>query len=1551
MRKHLSLILALTVAFFCAQVRAAIVGSAPVAGTNYYLYSVYQAKFVGMGNAWGTQATLYPFGNANVLKFTLEDAGSGNFKINTHIDPQTLAWGESTDNWFYKAVWEDTKVPVVNANYYDNGVQTREATIFSMVEDLEGYYIIDTAGDTLKFEVKDMCTFDADGTTYGAEKSLWRFVTEDEYNTMLAKNRFTVAGMNVDGMPNSIKIMGVYDLSLNPDGKEAAGATAMGQKMVNLGYDFIAASEDFNFNDEIMAEIGGSYNQGTHRGKIETSLTAYTRIIGQTSPVFDTDGLNFFWKNTLSVSGESWTAWGQHYGYTDNEADGLIDKGYRFYVGTLSDGTEIDIYILHMEAGSSTGDIAARATQLTQLANAIIASNNGRPIVIIGDTNCRYTRDAVKSNFIDVINADERFTIKDVWVEHGRQGLYPTGTTSIMASEYGYRIGEVVDKVFYINNTASDIRLVSEAYKQDLSFVDGSNEPLADHWPCVADFSYHTYDPSIDDATDVGRLDDVYLRNVETGTFLKAGGWWGTHAVAGTYGSAMTLATLSNGKYVLQTPLGYLSQGDPYMDATKQSTWTLIHSGGHYIFSYDNNGKNMALTANDPTAFPYEPNVRYVTCAALNTSDTYQQWDIVTKDELMAEMLGASETDPYDCTFLLPGANFDNKDLYSKSTDNGGAWSCNISTSASMMSYDFSKGAVDFYLGNPVAEVNNQSYSGSTTYATTWEVSQTLTNLPNGRYKVTCQGFYRDGDLNANNPGTIHSYLYARTNSGATEEKVALASMYSANCSENLDSRLSSTDGSGHYVPNSMADASVFFSHGYYQNEVYIDVVGNTLTVAIGKPDVTKSTSGWTCFDNFQIQYLGFTPESNAEGYLYNLDAGAFLHSNANGVASGWGTRAVLDSSAGTSWTSVSADGGYRLLASGNSGVYLGATSTTEAWLDRTDDAETIFTLTADADNYYTIANVANSGSVMGWSGESSNMALNPLLSTADKELRGTRWAFMNATQYAQFLSDVSATHATRLSLWPAVRAIRNSSLSFDISSEETVWNSPAATASQLTAAVESMKEKQLAVIADATASAPADLTYYVQNADFGDNLNSWTNDGYAIQTAYYPTAASSNGPSLGYQFAERWVSSGNALPNSNIYQTLSGLPEGTYALSLNLRVNKWDDNTSSGLELYYQVGSDAEVVKTCDVETGQNYCVQTDAFQVAADSDLKVGFRVNGTTNINWVAFDNFRLLYLGPAHSYNYVEYSDHLTDNVLYLYGTWRESEQSEFEGLIGEDITAVVLTGATIPSGQKLTVPTTAQPNIVIYTGSSTNVSNTKNVVVSDICNNLCLTDKEAFSVPNGFTATSVTYKRENTGGYNTVCMPFEIDYDDIEDFFGVGTKVYTFTSVNTDGSLPLICFTELTEGSVSAGEPCLISSSATTWNSAESALTPAASSLTVACDAIDNSALGDAAYLQGVFQGHTLGEGFYKLNSAGTYFVLSTAGSTIKPFRFYVKPAVVSGVKQIGFAIVDADGIREVTNQVDTDWTDEPMYDLSGRRVSKSNLKRGIYIQGDRKVLR
>ena len=294
------------------------------------------------------------------------------------------------------------------------------------------------------------------------------------------EGQFTVCAMNVDGLPQKI-----FGFSLNGDGPGSSGTKAISAKMATYGWDIIAVSEDFNYHTELMSSLSG-YSSGTHRGGVSGLSNK-------------TDGLNLIWKNSVSVSGEKWVGWNDNYASgllgTGNGADTMIDKGYRFYQATVADGVTIDVYIMHMDADSDAEDIAARESQLKQLASAIKASNNGNPIIVMGDTNCRYTRENLKTLFIDSINEDSRFTIQDAWIEHIRQGDYPVqGSDAIVAVDkggsYEYPQAEIVDKVFYINNTDSEVTIQADYYQIATDFVDASGTALADHWPVVVQFTY-----------------------------------------------------------------------------------------------------------------------------------------------------------------------------------------------------------------------------------------------------------------------------------------------------------------------------------------------------------------------------------------------------------------------------------------------------------------------------------------------------------------------------------------------------------------------------------------------------------------------------------------------------------------------------------------------------------------------------------------------------------------------------------------------------------------------------------------------------------------------------------------------------------------------------------------------------------------------------------------------------------------------------------------------------------------------------------------------------
>ena len=297
---------------------------------------------------------------------------------------------------------------------------------------------------------------------------------------------FTCATYNVDGLPNKISL-----ISINGDGPGASGTNSISAKIAQQNWDFVGFSEDFAYHSNLTSSLG-NYQWGKYRGNISSSALYKT---------IDTDGLEFAAnKATCSWSEENITAFTSSAGGLTSGANTCIKKGFRHYPVTVAEGVVVDVIITHMNTYSSSGSshINAQHAQLKQIAqyiNNLVATNN-RPVILMGDTNCRYTRHDFQTYFWSVLNSN--LTYADPWVEYQWNGVYPTyPSNSLMVSDAtgtsssdiicaNTQQGEVVDKIIYINTPTSDVQIKALNYLRDYDNFNG----LADHMPIVSTFKY-----------------------------------------------------------------------------------------------------------------------------------------------------------------------------------------------------------------------------------------------------------------------------------------------------------------------------------------------------------------------------------------------------------------------------------------------------------------------------------------------------------------------------------------------------------------------------------------------------------------------------------------------------------------------------------------------------------------------------------------------------------------------------------------------------------------------------------------------------------------------------------------------------------------------------------------------------------------------------------------------------------------------------------------------------------------------------------------------------
>ena len=631
---------------------------------------------------------------------------------------------------------------------------------------------------------------------------------------MAQKKTFTAACLNVDGLPPTVKAAGIVNVKLNPEGPQETGTLQMSKLVSQKGWDFFGVSENFNYNDQLMSEIGGIYNTGTYRGAIPSSVTNVVPYLAG-NKWFDTDGLNLLWRSNISVSDEAWYLWNKRNGITEDGADQLIAKGFRYYTVRIAAGLEVDVYILHMDAETTPADNEAREIQMTQLVDMILASDNKRPIIIMGDTNCRYTRDNLKGLMFDRINADERFDIHDPWIDFPRGGVMPTlGAGSIMVPGHfdgtnheAFQTGEVVDKIFYINNKDASAKLTAKSYLHDTDFTWPDGSEISDHYPIVIEFEIENVGNKLTSG-------QYYLRNVETGKYINGGGWHDTHAVLNQTGKLFTLTQTSSGdnNFILSSSYGYPDRDDIYLDKGSdiQHVWTFEKIEGQkaYYITYKDNNTKKAIGLDDDKF--------YVNCKTFVEGDDSQKWELISHEELVKDLAFASESNKKDATFLFKGAflgrNDSDSDIWEKSFSQKGSkvnWKHDGSSNAE---------------ANTIGMVyNDKFYSNGDN--SKWTITKKDENLPTGKYEISCQIFSDNNDATLSFNGT--NVAVPRENNGGSTKASA---------------------------------AALKFNNGEHRVSTTILVTDRTLTTVIAKTG-SNTSAGAIFFDNFKLTYLGPTPE------------------------------------------------------------------------------------------------------------------------------------------------------------------------------------------------------------------------------------------------------------------------------------------------------------------------------------------------------------------------------------------------------------------------------------------------------------------------------------------------------------------------------------------------------------------------------------------------------------------------------------------------------------------------------------------------------------------
>jgi endonuclease/exonuclease/phosphatase family metal-dependent hydrolase len=212
-------------------------------------------------------------------------------------------------------------------------------------------------------------------------------------------------------------------------------------------YDVVLVQEDFAFQTSLRRRL-------IHR--------FISRPMGSGSVFNLGDGLSRF--SLVPFRELERRRWNTCFGRLSHGSDCMAPKGFSVATHWLSDRDVVDVYNLHMDAGGSEGDRIARASQVEQLAAAILGRSAGRAVIVAGDTNMRADESSVISAFLD------RVGLRDSCADLGCLDRFR------------------VDRVLY--RTTPTLELLPQAWALDPRFRDERGAPLSDHDPVSVHFRW-----------------------------------------------------------------------------------------------------------------------------------------------------------------------------------------------------------------------------------------------------------------------------------------------------------------------------------------------------------------------------------------------------------------------------------------------------------------------------------------------------------------------------------------------------------------------------------------------------------------------------------------------------------------------------------------------------------------------------------------------------------------------------------------------------------------------------------------------------------------------------------------------------------------------------------------------------------------------------------------------------------------------------------------------------------------------------------------------------
>lgn len=411
----------------------------------------------------------------------------------------------------------------------------------------------------------------------------------------------------------------------------------------------------------------------------------------------------------------------------------------------------------------------------------------------------------------------------------------------------------------------------------------------------------------------------VYLYNVGTGKYLNVGDVWGTSINAYNVGLSVELNSVGTDTYTIEGALKttdgnflgfpYVSSADNNPD--KQPSWDRVfcdrktdNANVNWIIkkasSYTATNKTYTLCCDNssvPSGYEQPEIVKgkrylvvksgasssnrilydYPTTDPSTVGNTNGEWKLVTLYDLKKAFKAkfASAEAPADATFLMSDPHFvrSHKGVLNWTVTGFHTTPQKDNDGKEIYAFDVTSSNTSpntYYVG--VGQFNKWPDQYTRDYGSYWNasirnlgnntnangtVSQEVTTLKKGWYKVSCDGFFSPGTgsgMKASLFANVDGITDGRSNVSAMLNTFGKEFTYDQTTLTNIYKKADAIAG----TESPYVKAAKLFETGKYNNSilVYVPADGAKLNVGIKVEDSYKPLD-WTVFDNFQLKYCG----------------------------------------------------------------------------------------------------------------------------------------------------------------------------------------------------------------------------------------------------------------------------------------------------------------------------------------------------------------------------------------------------------------------------------------------------------------------------------------------------------------------------------------------------------------------------------------------------------------------------------------------------------------------------------------------------------------------